>query len=41
MKQPNCPKESRPESTLPSGKTGSMATAKAISHRPSVRAPNR
>lgn len=41
MKQANCPKESRPESTLPQGRTGSMATAKAISHRPAVKTPNK
>jgi hypothetical protein len=38
---PCSPKESRPEHTLPSGATGSMATAKAISHRPAVKTPKR
>ena len=36
---PCSPKESRPEQSLPSGKTGPMQTAKAISHRPSVKHP--
>ena len=37
---PNSPKESRPEQSLPSGKTGSMAGAKAVSHKAAVKTPN-
>ncbi len=32
MKQPNCPKETRHERTLPSGATGTMKTVKAVTN---------
>ncbi len=33
----NCPKESRPQHTLPSGQTGSMKPVKAVAHAAKVR----
>ena len=41
MKSPNCPKESRHESTLPSGATGSLSGAKAVTGRPPVKTTKR
>lgn len=41
MATPNCPKESRPEHSLPNGRAGSMAPVKRVTNAAPVKTPRK